>query len=148
MPRVSAVPALPLFSTGIDLVQISRIRESLESFGEPFRKRLFTPAELRDCAAQPALQAQGLAARFAAKEAALKALALADAGVAWTEIEVVRHADGLCHLALHGKAQAQVAARGPYRLALSLTHEGDYASAVVVYSASTTAPKNVPATPG
>ena len=140
MPRAPANSLLPtLMNTGIDLVQISRMRESLEHFGEQFCRRIFTQAEQGDCIRLPAQRVQRLAARYAAKEAALKALQLADAGVAWTDIEVVSQPDGLCRLALHGKAEAVVAERGPYRTFLSLTEAGDYASAVVVYSLLTAA---------
>jgi holo-[acyl-carrier protein] synthase len=135
MSETPAFALLPMrMNTGIDLVQISRMRESLEHFGEQFCRRIFTQAEQGDCIRLPAKRVQRLAARYAAKEAALKALQLADAGVAWTDIEVVSQPDGSCRLALHGRAEALAAERGPYRTFLSLTEAGDYASAVVVYS--------------
>src|SRR5690349_2363078 len=98
--------ASPSPRIGIDLVQIGRIEESLERFGERFTQRLFHEDEIAYAmAAPPALRAQRLAARFAAKEAALKALCLAGRGIGWREIEVRRKNDGDCMLILHGAAQ-------------------------------------------
>ncbi len=116
---------------GIDLVQISRIAQSRRRFGRRFEHKLFTQAELDYALASPGLEPERLAARFAAKEAAIKALGLSQAGVSWRELEVVRHETGECELKLHGRA-AEVAARsGTTHLLLSLTHDGDYAAAVV-----------------
>ena len=108
---------------GIDLVQISRIAESLATFGERFLRRVFTDGEVAYAGRAP----ERLAARFAAKEAAKKALALD--GVSWRELEVVRHDNGACDLVLHGGARA---AAGATALALSMSHEGDHATAVVI----------------
>ena len=108
---------------GIDLVQISRIAESLALFGERFLRRVFTDGELAYAARHP----ERLAARFAAKEAAKKALALD--GIGWRELEVVRAESGACEILLHGSARA---AAGTSALALSMSHEGDHATAVVI----------------
>ena len=112
---------------GIDLVQISRIAESLAAFGERFLRRVFTEAEVAYASAAPARTAERLAARFAAKEAAKKALSLD--GIAWRELEVTRAESGACELVLHGAARA---AAGAARLAVSMSHEGDHATAVVI----------------
>jgi holo-[acyl-carrier protein] synthase len=111
---------------GIDLVNVGRIAESLASFGDRFLRRVFTPAEV----AYASGAAERLAARFAAKEAAKKALELD--GVGWSEIEVVRKPNGAVELCLHGAARAAADALGASDLALSLSHEGDFATAVVV----------------
>jgi len=116
---------------GIDLVQISRIRESIAAFGERFAQRLFTPDEIAYASAEETLAAERFAARFAAKEAALKAFGLSHAGIDWREIEVLRHADGHCSLRLHGKAASLAGAPLDHETALSLSHEGDYAVAIV-----------------
>jgi holo-[acyl-carrier protein] synthase len=116
----------------MDLVQVSLIEASLAQFGERFIQRVFTTREHDDANASPALRSQRLAARFAAKEAALKALALADQGIGWRELEVLKHPDGRCELSLHGKAAAFAAQRGVAQTALSLSHEGDFAVAIVV----------------
>lgn len=117
---------------GIDIVRVSRIAESLERFGNRFLQRIFTPDEIAYAAAAPALQAERLAARFAAKEAGLKALQLADRGIRWTDLEVRRAQCGDCELQLHGTARAAARLSGIASWALSLSHEGDYAAAVVM----------------
>jgi holo-[acyl-carrier protein] synthase len=118
-------------AVGIDLVRVSRIAESLEHFGDRFLRKLFTDAEVAyaSAAAAPALREERLAARFAAKEAALKALGLADKGVSWRDIEVTTVASGACALRLHGRAR-QLASTDD--VALSLSHEGDLATAIVI----------------
>jgi holo-[acyl-carrier protein] synthase len=108
---------------GIDLVQVSRIAGSLDAFGERFLRRVYTDSELAYARRDP----ERLAARFAAKEAAKKALGLD--GVGWRELEVVREDSGACELVLHGAARA---AAGACTLALSMSHEGDHATAVVI----------------
>jgi holo-[acyl-carrier protein] synthase len=118
-------------TVGVDLVQISRIAESLTAFGERFLQRIFTDGEIAYASAAPECTAERLAARFAAKEAAKKALALD--GVSWRDLEVRRQTSGACELVLHGKARILA---GAAALALSMSHEGDYATAVVVASQS------------
>ncbi len=117
---------------GIDLVRVSRIEESLARFGQRFLERLFHRDEIAYALAAPAACAQRLAARFAAKEAALKALNVAHRGVSWRDIEVRRHQDGDCALVLHGSARSAARESGLEVTSLSLTHEGDYAAAVVL----------------
>ncbi len=120
---------------GIDIVQISRIAASVGEFGPRFLHRLFTDDEVSYATAIPALTAKRLAARFAAKEAALKAFDLSEAGVDWREIEVRQESDGACRLVLHGKAAALSGASAD-AIALSLSHDGDYATAFVAVSPS------------
>jgi len=117
---------------GIDLVQISRIAASLEQFGDQFLRRLFTDGEIAYATAAPALTAERLAARFAAKEAAKKALRFGD-GIGWRQIEVRRDPSGACDLVLHGDAAR---AAGDCVAAVSLSHEADFATAVVVIQRS------------
>jgi holo-[acyl-carrier protein] synthase len=124
----------PRVRVGIDLVQVSRIAESLEQFGDGFLRRVFTSAEIAYATSAPALTAERLAARFAAKEAAIKALRLGTAGVDLRHIEVLRAPSGECDLVLHGGARDAARALGACDLAVSLSHEGDYATAVVVVS--------------
>jgi holo-[acyl-carrier protein] synthase len=112
---------------GIDLVDVRRIAASIDAFGDRFLRRVFTDGELAYARSAPALTAERLAARFAAKEAAKKALELE--GVGWRELEVARSPSGACHLVLHGAARA---AAGTMSLALSMSHEGDHATAVVI----------------
>jgi holo-[acyl-carrier protein] synthase len=126
---------------GIDLVMVSRVEASLARFGDRFLRRIFTEGEIAYAKAAPASTAERLAARFAAKEAAFKALDLAErsAGIGWRQIEVTREDSGKCRLILHGAARAAADDAGVAELSLSLTHEGDYSAAVVL--ASTHEPK-------
>jgi len=117
---------------GVDLVRVQDVADSVERFGSRYLDRLFTAAEQADCAGGPGVQAERLAARFAAKEAALKVLRPEGARPAWTSIEVVRHESGACDLRLTGTAADLAAAAGITALAVSLTHEHDHAAAAVV----------------
>jgi holo-[acyl-carrier protein] synthase len=119
-------------SVGIDLAQISQIQSSWDQFGAAYLQRIFTPSEQAYALSAPAVCAERLAARFAAKEAALKALGLANEGVSWLELEVVRAPSGACDLVLHGSAAALSHQKGLHQLALSLSHDGDFAAAIVV----------------
>jgi holo-[acyl-carrier protein] synthase len=121
-----------MMSVGIDLVRVSRVAASLEQFGERFLRRVFTEAEVAYATASPGLTAERLAARFAAKEAAVKALGLSERGVGWRQIEVTRQPSGECRLSLHGAARDAAAEDGVVELAVSLSHEGDYATAIVL----------------
>jgi holo-[acyl-carrier protein] synthase len=112
---------------GIDLVRIGAIAESLEHFGDRFLQRVFTPAEITYAMSSPVLATSRLAARFAAKEATRKALCFD--GIGWRDIEIIRQSNGACEIALHGAAGT---AHGFEQLALSMSHEGDYATAVVI----------------
>lgn len=117
-------------AVGIDLVMLSRIAESLSHFGERFLHRIFTAGEIAYARTTPGMMIERLAVRFAAKEAAMKALGLAGDGVGWRQIEVMTSASGAPWLQLHGLAKERAA--GASDLALSLSHEGDYATAIVV----------------
>jgi holo-[acyl-carrier protein] synthase len=117
--------------TGLDVVEVERISESLARFGERFTERLFCPDEIAYAFSGTGQAPERLAARFAAKEAAIKAFDLSEAGVAWRDIEVRRLPSGACELALHGKAAARATELGVCEIALSLSHEGGYAAAVV-----------------
>lgn len=116
---------------GFDLVQVSGIARSLRQFGRAFEARLFTESELEYARSGSGQLAERLAARFAAKEAAIKALRLANAGVSWLDIEVRKLPDGDCELALHGRVAVLARQLGVEQIALSLSHDGDYAGAVV-----------------
>ena len=118
---------------GIDLVRIADTADSLERFGGRYLRRLFTEAEVAACEAKGTGRIAALAARYAAKEALLKALAPEAAETPeWPLIEVVTAESGAPALRLHDAAQALARSRGVVSLSVSLTHEGEYASAVVV----------------
>jgi holo-[acyl-carrier protein] synthase len=130
--RRGADPVTGALRVGTDLVQVSRIAQSIHQFGDRFVHRLFTADEIAYASSNPALLAERLAARFAAKEAAIKALSLSDTGLDWRQIEVQRSASGHCSLALHGVARDAAVRARITELSVSLSHDGDYASAVVV----------------
>lgn len=124
--------ARPRISAGIDLVAIEQVAEALARHGERYEHRLFRAEEIRYCRAAPLRTAERYAARFAAKEATVKALRLGDdAGFDWRDIEVHRAESGACELALHGRVREHAEALGVFSLAVSLTHEGGFAAATV-----------------
>ena len=117
---------------GIDVCKVERISESLQRFGERMEKRLFTPGELAYCRGfkDPLPH---LAARFAAKEAASKALGTGIAGgVGWTQIEVVQPGGRVPELRLTGVALARFEAMGARKSHLSISHDGGLGVACVV----------------
>ena len=118
-----------IIGVGIDIIEVERIRAALDNArtGERFRARVFTPQETAYCARRHNT-AQSFAARFAAKEAVMKALGRA---CAWREIEVVR-TDGPPSVRLHRHAQARAEALGIRRVSLSLSHTAQLAIAYVV----------------
>jgi holo-[acyl-carrier protein] synthase len=130
---VSVSTAQATLSVGLDLVEVARIADSLARFGARFAERVYTQAEIAYCeTASGPERSRRYAARFAAKEAAWKALGLDDRGHAWHAVEVVRDAGGRCAIALHEPLAGRAAALGARSLSLSLTHEADYAAAVVL----------------
>jgi holo-[acyl-carrier protein] synthase len=122
---------------GFDLVQVSQVADSLRHFGAAYEQRLFTAHELDYAHEGDAVCAERLAARFAAKEAVIKALDLGEAGVSWRDIEVRKQAGGGCGVRLHGRAAELAKGMGIDTLLLSLSHDGDYAGAVVAATAAT-----------
>jgi holo-[acyl-carrier protein] synthase len=117
---------------GIDLVRVSTVQDALDRHGERYLARVYTPAEVEDCRGPAGVDPLRLAARFAAKEAAMKTLRVGDAAVPWPAVEVRREPGGAPALVLHGPAAALAEAAGIAELALSFTHEHEYAGAVVV----------------
>jgi holo-[acyl-carrier protein] synthase len=119
---------------GIDLVNVATIARSLEEHGEHYLRRVYTPQEVADCTRAGAALPDPLrlAARFAAKEAAMKVLEVGDAAVPWPSIEVVRNPGRAPTLELHSPAADRAAEAGITALALSFSHEDAYATAVVV----------------
>ncbi|HEV8692181.1 MAG TPA: holo-ACP synthase [Ideonella sp.] len=119
---------------GIDIASVPAIEESLASFGERFTERLFTAQERADALAVQGegAQAERLAARFAAKEAVIKALDLPQAGIGWRDIELTRGPGGRPALALHGRAAELAQGLGVRDWAVSISHDGPQACAVVV----------------
>jgi holo-[acyl-carrier protein] synthase len=123
---------MPVRGIGVDVVQVSRIAESLERFGDRMRRRLFTEGEREYCARHRD-PLPHLAARFAAKEAASKALGTGmSGGVGWTQIEVIQPGGRQPTLALSGPALERFQSLGCTASHLTLAHDGGIAVACVV----------------
>lgn len=121
-----------IIGSGIDLIEIERIRQSVERFGPRFLNRVFTKAEQAYCL-RKRNAAESLAARFAAKEAGAKALGTGiSRGVNWLEIEVVREPGGRPTLRFLGNAEKIADRLGVAHAALSLSHTAEISIASVV----------------
>ncbi len=125
---MATVPAVPPGTTelGIDIIAIGRIRATLERFGPRFINRVLTPAEQAYVRGRPST----MAGRWAAKEAVSKVLGLGVRGIGWREIEIERLPTGQPAVRLHDRAAARAEQLGMGRIAVSISHEDDYAVAV------------------
>ena len=122
-----------ILGTGVDLAEVPRIRESIGRFGERFIQRVFTALEIA-YVERKANRFERYAARFAAKEAGMKALGTGwRRGVRWHDFEVVNLASGRPTLRLHGVAQEIAEKLGVKRISLSLTHTAEYGMAHVIF---------------
>lgn len=119
---------------GIDLVSVAEVRESLGgAHRDHYLERIYTEREVDDCRGPSGrIEAERLAARFAAKEAAIKALPGAGEEVRLTTIEVRTEPSGQVELELSGRAAELAEQAGAGEMALSLTHEGGFAAATVI----------------
>lgn len=115
-------------STGVDIIEIGRIIVALERHGERFLRRIFTPEERALCQRRP----HELAARFAAKEATMKALGTGVRGVGWRDIEVLPNRRGKPLVYLYGRGRARADQIGLRSIDVTLTHDAGLAIAVVV----------------
>ena len=111
---------------GVDIIRVERIRASLERFGARFTNRVLTPGEQRYVRDRP----ETMAGRWAAKEAVSKVLGLGVRGIGWRDIEIERLPTGQPAVRLHGRAAARAEQLGMGRIAVSITHESDYAVAM------------------
>ena len=124
---------MPILGHGIDIVETARLTRMIDDHGERFLTRCFTADERDYAAANPKRQHEHLAARFAAKEAVLKALGTGwSGGIAWTDVEVVRRDKGAPAVQLHGEAANIARQHGITRWWLSLSHIESYAVASAV----------------
>ena len=118
---------------GVDIAEVDRIQTAIERHGEPFLRRVFTNAERGYCE-QFKNKYERYAGRFAAKEAAMKALGTGwRRGVRWVDFEVVREANGRPSIALDGVAKEIAAKLGVKRISLSITHTATQALAQVIF---------------
>lgn len=121
-----------IVGTGIDIAEVPRVAQAIERFGQRFLTRVFTEGEIRYCDSK-ANRVERYAARFAAKEAGMKALGTGwSHGVRWRDIEVLRQPGGRPTLAFHGRAGEFAFRLGVVNVALSLTHTADVAMAQVI----------------
>lgn len=121
--------------TGVDIVEVSRVAAAIERHGERFLRRVFTESEIRYCDSK-ANRMERYAARFAAKEAGLKAIGTGwRCGVAWLDLEVQRESSGRPTLVFTGKAGEFATELGVKRTFLSLSHTAEYAVAHVILEA-------------
>ena len=117
-----------MHSVGVDIIEIARIRQARDRWGERFLNRIYTGTELKLCGKQPG----PLASRFAGKEAVMKALGTGVRGIGWREIEILAERSGKPLVQLYGKAQAKADSLGLGKLAISLSDSREYAVAFVV----------------
>ena len=136
---------------GIDIIEVARVRQAVERWGERFLRRVYTLGELHDCGAPHAPRYESLAARWAAKEAAAKALGVGLSGLGagkagpllhFHELEVARGPGGRPLLRLYGGAATTATALGVGELALSLSHTHEHAVASVVALAAHQPPED------
>ena len=121
-----------IVGTGIDISEVPRIKLSIERFGDRFLNRIYTIGESRYCDSK-ANRVERYAARFAAKEAAMKALGTGwSRGVRWRDCEVTRLPGGRPTISFHGRAGEIAAQLGVKNAALSLSHTADQAFAEVI----------------
>lgn len=121
-----------IVGTGIDIAEVPRIAESITRFGDRFLRRVFTEGERLYCDSK-ANRMERYAARFAAKEAAMKALGTGwNFGVRWQDIEVARQPGSRPTIVFHGKAAEFAARLGTRNASLSITHTADQAMAFVI----------------
>ena len=111
---------------GIDIIKVERIRATLERFGERFSARVLTPGERRYVRDRP----ETFAGRWAAKEAVSKVLGLGVRGIGWRDIEIERLPTGQPAVRLRGRAASRAEQLGMGRIAVSITHESEYAVAI------------------
>jgi holo-[acyl-carrier protein] synthase len=111
---------------GIDIIRVSRIKDSLARFGDRFTKRVLTPVESAYVRGRP----ETMAGRWAAKEAVSKVLGLGVRGIGWRDIEIERLPTGQPAVKLHGRAARRAEQLGMGRVAVSISHESDYAVAI------------------
>lgn len=126
-------PSSP-FRVGVDVQSIAEVAESIAHFGSRYTERLFTAHELESCAGDPLRRAEGLAARFAAKEALIKVLRSVENVPTYKSIEVRKMPGGWVELELAPDAEAMARAEGVTSLSLSLSHGGGVGIATVVAS--------------
>lgn len=119
---------MDVHALGVDIIEIHRVKATLERRGQRFLNRVYTPVELAICRGR----VPELAARFAAKEATMKALGTGVRGIGWKEIEILSNRRGKPLVYLYGRARQRAFDLGISHLEVSLTHSKEYAVACVI----------------
>jgi holo-[acyl-carrier protein] synthase len=133
---------MPILGHGIDIVETARIRRMADDHGQHFLDRVFTPAEQAYCALSPKRRYEHLAARFAAKEAVLKALGTGwRGGIAWTDVEVVKDISGQPRIVLTGECRRIADEMGITHWHISISHIESHATASAIGTGSGTTAK-------
>jgi len=117
-----------MYAHGIDIMEIARIEEAINSLGDRFLKRIYTEGEIKYCRGH----VPELAVRFAGKEAVMKALGTGVRGVFWRDIEILPDQRGAPLVYLNGSARSRADELGIRELAITLSHSREYAVASVV----------------
>jgi holo-[acyl-carrier protein] synthase len=117
-----------MLTNGVDIIEISRIRNMVKRWGNRFLNRIYTERELLICQRRP----NRLASRFAGKEAVMKALGTGIRGISWREIEIDSEPSGKPVVNLYGKAKAKAESLGLEELAISLSDSREYSVAFVI----------------
>ena len=125
---------------GIDIIEIARIEKAIVRWGDSFLHRIYTDAEIGSYHKRPS----SLAARFAGKEAAIKALGIGNKGASWKDIEILSDPGGKPVIHLHGKMLNRATSLGLDKLSISLSHSRDYAIAIVAGEAKRNTVQEVP----
>ncbi|MFK7801533.1 MAG: holo-ACP synthase [Anaerolineae bacterium] len=125
--------------SGIDLIETSRIRETLERSGDRFLKRIFTLAEIEQCGGR----IPSLAGRYAVKEAVSKAFRTGIGDMRWVEIEIVQDDRSAPHLVLHGDAAKIAESQGLTGWSISISHTEEHAIGMAVAIVSTASRESV-----
>lgn len=112
---------------GVDIIEVDRIKRAIARRQDSFLKRIYTRVELENHK-----NVSSLAARFAAKEAVMKALGTGTRGVGWTDIEIISNGNGAPQIRLYGRALKKSAEMGLARFDISMSHSRKYAIAFVI----------------
>jgi holo-[acyl-carrier protein] synthase len=117
-----------MYHIGTDIVEIARIHEAVDRWGQGFLYRIYTDSEVNQCG----MRFASLAARFAGKEALIKALGTGNKGVSWREIEILSQPGGKPQVRLSGRTQREATSLGISEFSISLSHSEEYAIAFVL----------------
>ncbi len=124
-----------ILGIGTDVIEVARIKQAIDKYGERFMRRLFTATEIEYCTARKNASLH-YAGRFAAKEAAFKAMQRGWGGeISWKDVEITNLSSGAPQIAFHGKALEVVTEKKMTRAFVSISHVEEIATAIVILEA-------------